>query len=104
MKLIYKAGLWVLLLSVTVLANAQEETYRGGISDGHSSGLLLNFTTALITKQAPFGGGMADGVEDPAAGMQVVAVPDPGMDRRRFHGADVVAGSLCDVDAIGLVG
>jgi pseudouridine-5'-monophosphatase len=32
-----------------------------------------------------------------AAGMQVVAVPDPGMDRARFATADVVVGSLAEV-------
>ena len=33
-----------------------------------------------------------------AAGMQVIAVPDPAMDRARYADADVVVGSLTDVD------
>jgi len=39
-----------------------------------------------------------------AAGMRVVAVPDPAMDRARYGAADVVVGSLLDVgrDVLGL--
>ena len=39
-----------------------------------------------------------------AAGMRVVAVPDPAMDRARYAEADVVVGSLLDVtrDVLGL--
>jgi len=33
-----------------------------------------------------------------AAGMQVIAVPDPAMDRARYADADLVVASLADVD------
>jgi pseudouridine-5'-monophosphatase len=33
-----------------------------------------------------------------AAGMAVVAVPDPMMDRARFAGADLIVDSLADLD------
>ena len=33
-----------------------------------------------------------------AAGMQVIAVPDPAMDRARYADADVVVGSLTEID------
>ncbi len=39
-----------------------------------------------------------------AAGMQVIAVPDPGMDRDRFADADVVVPSLLEIDAATLCG
>ncbi|MCC6849055.1 MAG: HAD-IA family hydrolase [Deltaproteobacteria bacterium] len=46
----------------------------------------------LAVEDAPAGVAAAH-----AAGMQVLAVPDPGMDRGRFCDAEVVVGSLADV-------
>ncbi len=56
-------------------------------------------TTCLVVEDAPAGVAAAR-----AAGMQVLAVPDPGMDRARFADADLVAGSLAEVTpaALGL--
>lgn len=53
----------------------------------------------LVVEDAPAGVVAAH-----AAGMQVLAVPDPGMDRSRFADADVVVASLADVTpgALGL--
>ncbi|HWP65205.1 MAG TPA: HAD-IA family hydrolase [Candidatus Limnocylindria bacterium] len=39
-----------------------------------------------------------------AAGMAVVAVPDPAMDRSRFVGADLIVGSLAEIDPDRLLG
>lgn len=39
-----------------------------------------------------------------AAGMAVVIVPDPGMDRGRFGGADLIVDSLADLDPDRLLG
>ena len=39
-----------------------------------------------------------------AAGMTVIAVPDPGMDRARFAGADLIVGSLAELDPDQLLG
>ena len=38
-----------------------------------------------------------------AAGMQVIAVPDPAMDRARYDKADLVVGSLAELDAAALI-
>jgi pseudouridine-5'-monophosphatase len=54
--------------------------------------------TCLVVEDAPAGVAAAR-----AAGMQVIAVPDPGMDRTRYAGADLVVGSLADVD-VGTLG
>lgn len=53
----------------------------------------------LVVEDAPAGVAAAHG-----AGMQVVAVPDPGMDRAAFADADLVIGSLAGLtlDALGL--
>lgn len=48
--------------------------------------------TCLVVEDAPAGVAAAH-----AAGMQVLAVPDPGMDRSRFADADVVVESLAEV-------
>ena len=49
--------------------------------------------TCVVVEDAPAGVTAAR-----AAGMQVVAVPDPGMDRSRYADADLVLGSLTDLD------
>lgn len=49
--------------------------------------------TCLVVEDAPAGVAAAR-----AAGMQVLAVPDPGMDRSRFLDADLIVDSLADVD------
>ncbi len=53
----------------------------------------------LVVEDAPAGVTAAH-----AAGMQVLAVPDPGMDRARYRDAELVADSLADVTpaALGL--
>ena len=49
--------------------------------------------SCLVVEDAPAGVEAAR-----AAGMQVLAVPDPGMDRARYAAADLVVASLADVD------
>ena len=49
--------------------------------------------TCLVLEDAPAGVEAAR-----AAGMQVIAVPDPGMDRTRYAAADLVVDSLLDVE------
>jgi pseudouridine 5'-phosphatase len=53
--------------------------------------------SCVVVEDAPSGVAAAR-----AAGMQVVAVPDPAMDRTRYGDADVVLGSLRDVTAADL--
>ncbi|MBI3769529.1 MAG: HAD-IA family hydrolase [Deltaproteobacteria bacterium] len=48
--------------------------------------------TCLVVEDAPAGVAAAH-----AAGMQVIAVPDPGMDRTRYADADLVVGSLREI-------
>ncbi len=55
--------------------------------------LGIDPAACLVVEDAPAGVEAAR-----AAGMQVVAVPDPGMDRSRYAHADLVVGSLADVD------
>ncbi len=49
-------------------------------------------TCCVVVEDAPSGVAAAR-----AAGMQVVAVPDPAMDRARFADADLLIGSLCEL-------
>jgi pseudouridine-5'-monophosphatase len=55
--------------------------------------LVVDPATCLVFEDAPAGVEAAR-----AAGMQVIAVPDPGMDRSRYADADVILDSLADVD------
>jgi pseudouridine 5'-phosphatase len=57
--------------------------------------------TCLVVEDAPVGVEAAR-----AAGMQVIAVPDPAMDRTRYADADLVVESLAaiDVDVLNVVG
>jgi pseudouridine-5'-monophosphatase len=55
--------------------------------------LAADPATCLVFEDAPAGVAAAR-----AAGMQVIAVPDPGMDRARYADADLVVDSLRDVD------
>jgi pseudouridine 5'-phosphatase len=55
-------------------------------------------SACIVVEDAPAGIDAAR-----AAGMQVVAVPDPGMDPFRFGGADLVVASLADVDVESLI-
>jgi pseudouridine-5'-monophosphatase len=52
----------------------------------------------VVVEDAPAGVSAAR-----AAGMRVVAVPDPGNDRERFAGADLVVASLADLDVKALL-
>jgi pseudouridine-5'-monophosphatase len=54
--------------------------------------------TCVVVEDAPAGVEAAH-----AAGMQVVAVPDPGMDRSRYAGAEIVVASLAEVEAVNLL-
>jgi pseudouridine-5'-monophosphatase len=55
-------------------------------------------SSCVVIEDAPAGVDAAR-----AAGMQVVAVPDPGMGPSRFGGADVVVQSLTDIDVENLI-
>ena len=58
-----------------------------------ATGLAAPPASCVVIEDAPAGVDAAL-----AAGMQVVAVPDPGMDPMRFHAADLVVRSLVDLD------
>jgi pseudouridine-5'-monophosphatase len=55
-------------------------------------------SACVVVEDAPAGVEAAH-----AAGMQVVAVPDPGMDRSRFGGAELLVTSLLEVGADNLI-
>jgi pseudouridine-5'-monophosphatase len=55
-------------------------------------------SSCVVIEDAPAGVDAAR-----AAGMQVVAIPDPGMDPFRFGGADIVVKSLADIDVQNLI-
>jgi pseudouridine-5'-monophosphatase len=55
--------------------------------------LVVDPAACLVFEDAPAGVEAAR-----AAGMQVIAVPNPGMDRSRYADADVILDSLADVD------
>ncbi len=55
--------------------------------------------SCLVFEDSPFGVEAAL-----AAGMQVVALPDPAMDRARYHGAHLVLGSFAELPSLEALG